>query len=72
MIWSENKVHGTLLDITVNYSRYRFKKLNRLEFQFRDLFISNEFRAELFLKQYRYMRTSYDYNPEIALFQDDM
>lgn len=50
MIWSENKVHGTLLDITVNYSRYRFKKLNRLEFQFRDLFISNEFRAELILK----------------------
>lgn len=41
MIWSENKVI---------YSRCRFKKLNRREFQYSDLFISNEFRAELILK----------------------
>lgn len=40
MIWSENKVI---------YSRCRFKKLNRREFQYSDLFISNEFRAELIL-----------------------
>lgn len=68
MIWSENKVYGILLDIIVNYSRYRFKKFNRFEFQFRDLFILNEFRVELFLKQYRYMRIFYDYNFEIVLF----
>lgn len=41
MIWSENKVI---------YSRCRFKKLNRREFQYSDLFISNEFRAKLILK----------------------
>lgn len=42
MIWSENKVI---------YSRCRFKKLNRREFYYNsDLFISNEFRAELILK----------------------
>lgn len=41
MIWSENKVI---------YSRCRFKKFNRREFQYSDLFILNEFRVEFIFK----------------------